>query len=57
MNPCSSAMFEGLNKNEGLEKVIDEQYPQIDSFVVSLFPSWRGTLPGNREKISVSVRY
>ena len=55
--PLFLSDVEGLNKNEELDKVIAEQYPQINDYDVSLFPTWRGTLPGNREKISVSVRY
>ena len=45
-------------KRADVDEFIIHEYPQVTRIdVFSIFPAWRTTLPSNREKISVEVRY
>ena len=37
------------------EDIMLERYPQITKQAISIFPPWRSSLPGNREKITLEI--
>ena len=39
------------------EDIILGRYPQVTKHSISVFPFWRSSLPGNREKITLNVEY